>query len=314
MTLLFGIYPGGHVTDDPQTQGPPDDPAAITAALDELGVTLVRGYAHYADLPPRVPEAPPDPVRFATGGRRLDLVACFRSHDPDLTGWLDFLRAQLRRHGDRLACLQITEEANHAGPGGDGGSPVVREALVTGVIAAKREARRLGLDVRIGCNSTLDFDPAQEFWTDLGKRGGDEFRDALDYAGLDFFPDVFRPIPPGDLAGVVTAALTGFRTGSLAAAGLPDTLPMHITEHGWGTGPDRPESRQAEVVAEVVGLVAAHAAALNITTYEHHALRDANSATPAPLFQLGLLRDDYTRKPAFGVLRDLIAEHSGSAP
>ncbi|WIM94009.1 hypothetical protein ACTOB_006009 [Actinoplanes oblitus] len=308
MTLTFGIYPGGHLTDDPETQGPPDDPARIVAALDELGVSLVRGYVHYADEPPRVPEAPPEPVQFATGHRRLDLVTCFRSDNPDLTGWLEFLRTQLRRHGDRLACLQIAEEPNHAGLGGDGGSPVVRDAVVAGVIEARREAGRLGLDVRIGCNSTLDFDPAQEFWTDLGKRGGDEFRDALDYAGLDFFPDVFRPIAPGDLSEVVAAALTGFRTQSLAAAGLPGTLPIHICEHGWGTGPDRPESRQAEVLALVVDLVSAHATTLNIDTYEHHALRDANSATPDPLFQLGILRDDYTPKPAFATFRDLIAQ------
>ncbi|BCJ40624.1 hypothetical protein GCM10010168_73880 [Actinoplanes ianthinogenes] len=308
MTLTFGIYPGGHVTDDPETQGPPDDPARIAAALDELAVSLVRGYVHYADEPPRVPEAPPDPAQFVGAHRRLDLVTCFRSHNPDLTGWHDFLRTQLRLHGERLACLQITEEPNQAGLGGDGGSPVVRDALITGVLEARREAGRLGLDVQIGCNSTLDFDPAQEFWTDLGKRGGDEFRAAVDYVGLDFFPDVFRPIAPDHLSEVVTAALTAFRTQSLAAAGLPDTVPIHISEHGWGTGPGRSEARQAEVVSLVVKLVAVHAGRLNIDTYEHHALRDANSATPNPLFQLGLLRDDYTPKPAFATFRDLVAE------
>ncbi|GIE87591.1 hypothetical protein [Actinoplanes regularis] len=269
------------------------------------------GYASVSAL--RVLEAPPEPFQYATGRRRLDLVACFRECGSDLTGWHDFLREQLRVHGPRLASLQITEEANHAGPGGDGRSPAVRDALVTGVIEAKREAVRLGLDVRIGCNSTLDFSPEQEFWTDLGERGGDEFRAALDYVGLDFFPDVFHPLPADRLPAIVTGALTGFRTLSLAAAGIPDSVPMRITEHGWGTGPDRSYARQAEVLTLVIGIVAEQAATLNIDTYEHFALRDADSDNPNPLFQLGLLRSDYTPKPAFAVYRDLIASSSRSA-
>lgn len=310
MTLTFGIYPGGlGVTDDDSiTQGPPEDPAKITAALDALKILLVRGYVHFVSETDHseLLMAPPNPVQYATGSRRLDLVACFREPGTDLTGWIAFLRSQLRTHGSKLASLQVTEEANHAGPGGDGRSPAVRDALVTGVIEAKREAVRLGLDVKIGCNSTLDFSPDQEFWTDLGKRGGDEFRESLDYAGLDFFPDVFHPIPADRLAVVVAGALTGFRTNSLAAAGIPDTTPIHITEHGWGTGPGRPGSRQAEVLDLVINLVAEHSRSLNISVYEHFALRDADSSHPDPLFQLGLVRSDYTPKPAFDTFRRLI--------
>ncbi|BCY12694.1 hypothetical protein [Actinoplanes sp. L3-i22] len=313
MTLTFGIYPGGlGVTDDDTvTHGPPEDPGKITAALGTLKPLLVRGYVHYDDATYRAGspfvEAPPEPVRYATDGRRLDLVACFREPGTDLTGWLEFLREQLRLHGPRLASLQVTEEANHAGPGGDGRSPAVRDALVAGVIEAKREARRLALDVRIGCNSTLDFSPDQEFWTDLGKRGGDEFRAALDYAGLDFFPDVFRPLPADRLPAIVAGALRGFREQSLAAAGIPESVPIHVTEHGWGTGPDRSYPRQAEVLELVIGIVAENAKTLNIDTYEHFALRDADSDNPDPVFQLGLLRSDYTPKPAFETYRRLIA-------
>lgn len=308
MTLTFGIYPGGlGVTDDDSiTQGPPEDPAKIKTALDALNPSLVRGYAHYGVAEPL--EAPPNPVQYATADRRLDLVACFREPGDDLTGWLHFLRDQLRKHGSVLASLQVTEEANHAGPGGDGGSPAVREALVTGVIEAKREALRLGLDVKIGCNSTLDFSPDQEFWTDLGERGGDEFRESLDYAGLDFFPDVFHRLPAERLPEIVAGALTGFRTLSMAAAGLPGTTPMHVTEHGWATGPGRSDERQAEILELVVGIVAEHSKALNIGAYEHFALRDANSDNPDPVFQLGLLHSDYTPKPAFETYRRLIAD------
>ncbi|MDI6100404.1 hypothetical protein QLQ12_17490 [Actinoplanes sp. NEAU-A12] len=169
---------------------------------------------------------------------------------------------------------------------------------------------RLGIDTRIGCNSTAIFDPDQEFWTDLGRRGGEEFRSALDYAGLDFFPDVFQPIPADRLSEAVTGVLALFRRQSLAAAGIADSVPIHITEHGWGTGVGRPYSRQADVLDTVVRAIDEHSEELNITTYEHFALRDADSDHDHPLFQLGILDSHYEPKPAAATYRNLIAELS----
>lgn len=108
----------------------------------------------------------------------------------------------------------------------------------------------------------------------------------------------------------MTAVLTGFREQSMAAAGIPAGVPIHIGEHGWGTGPDRPYERQAEVVETVVRTVAGLAGPLNIDTYEHFALRDADSANPNPFYQLGLLRSDYTAKPAYAMYKQLIGELS----
>src|SRR5262245_41687871 len=97
MTLTFGIYAGGLATDPDGrvTPGPPEDPGAIAAALDELRLPLVRAYLLY----PTGFEAPPDPWRYATGGRKLDLVVCFREPGDDLTGWLRHLRGLVREHG-----------------------------------------------------------------------------------------------------------------------------------------------------------------------------------------------------------------------
>lgn len=306
MTLTFGIYAAGRIAVDDGS--PPELVDPVLAALDELHGDrpfLVRCYVHY----PTVVEAPPRPEALLNSRRRLDLVACFRDPGHDLTGWLEFLRGLLRRYGPRLASLQITEEADNAGPGGDGGFPAVRQALVEGVVAARREADELGLDVLVGCNSTVVFDPAQEFWSDLGRRGGAEFVGALDYAGLDLFPDVFRPVPVDRLAETVLGALTVFREWSLVAAGIPGSVPIHVTEHGWATGPGRSGARQAEVVDTVVRVVAG--CDLNVTAYEHFALRDADSGRDEPLYQLGLLRSDYSPKPAFAVYRDLVAEFTG---
>jgi hypothetical protein len=267
----------------------------------------VRAYTAFRGADPGPIEAPPGAERYAGEGRRLDHVACFRHRGDDLDGWRAFLQRLLRDHGPDLATLQVTEEPNHAGMGGDGGSPAVRQALVEGVVAARHDADRLGLDVAIGANQTPMPDSGRAFWRDLTARGGDAFAAALGYVGLDFFPDMFRPIPPDRLTAMVTAVLTGLRA-ALTDAGIPPTVPIHITENGWGTGPGRSEARQAEVLEAVVRTVATHAEPLHITTYEQFSLRDADSAHPDPLYHLGLVRSDYTPKPAYDTYRRLIAE------
>ncbi|MVU83574.1 hypothetical protein GPX89_40845 [Nocardia sp. ET3-3] len=318
MTLRFGIYAGGLGEDAHReiTPGPPELSDRIAAALDTLHGAhpfVVRGYIQYRDADGGHRHAPPHPWQYAAEHRKLDLVLCFREPGDDLSGWLQFLRDQIREHGPVLTSLQIAEEPNHAGPGGDGAQRAVRQAVIDGVRAARAEVDRLGLDVRIGCNSSVIIDPAQEFWTDLGRRGGSEFAEALDYVGLDLFPDVFRPIPPENLEAAITAVLTGFRRESLAAAGIPEATPVHITENGWATGPNRSYERQAEVLETVVRTVDGLSADLGITTYEHFALRDSYSDQGDMNLEFGLLRSDYTPKPAFDRYRELIAKYSTPA-
>ncbi|HEV7713080.1 MAG TPA: hypothetical protein VGP16_33110 [Asanoa sp.] len=313
--MEFGIYAGGLAADQDGnvTPGPPERADRIEAALDELHGDrpfLVRGYTHYSDVRGGHLEAPPRPDQHAHGRRRLDLVVCFQEPGDDLTGWLAFLRERIRRLAPVLATIQVGEEGNHSGPGGDGGHAAVRRAIVAGVLAARDEVDRLGIDVRVGCNSTPIFDPEQEYWADLGRLGGSEFAGALDYAGLDFFPDVFRPIPPDALADAVRGVVHGFRAGSLAAAGIPPTTPIHITESGWTTGAGRSPERQAEVLETVLRAVAGIAAEAHVAAYEHFALRDADSDRAELEFGFGLLRSDYTPKPAFATFRKLIAELS----
>ncbi|MGW4897251.1 hypothetical protein ACWEQL_34085 [Kitasatospora sp. NPDC004240] len=319
--LLFGIYPGSLTGDDAGglAAGPPDDPARVTEALDRLQGRpgrpfLVRAYLGFDDStrPGTVhgTRTPADAARYAVHGRRLDLVAQYRSAAGDVDGYCAFLCELVAQYGAVTDTLQIAEEPNAVGnPLLDGHYPRVEEAVVRGVSAARARARELGHDhLRIGFNTTVLFGPGASFVAGLTALGGETFVADLDYIGLDFFPDVFQPVAAGELAGAVGWLLRHHRESVLTPAGLGH-LPLHITEHGWPTGPDRPASRQAEVVETVVGAVADHADELDLSGYTHFALRDADSTDPGLFHRFGLTTDDYTPKPAFETFRALIEKY-----
>ncbi|WBP89054.1 hypothetical protein [Kitasatospora cathayae] len=316
MTFTFGIYPGGSLGDETGLIEPvrPDDPARIAAVLRELQGNapefLVRAYRSYGDDVHRTPERP---ERYATDGRKLDLVLQFGVRSGSLDGWTDYVRQVVRAEGSRLAVVQICEEPNLDLPTLDGSIPNVHRALVEGVIAAKEEALACGYDrLAVGFNAVPSFDPADTFWPELGELADERFHGALDYVGLDFFPDVFRPVPDGQLADAVRAVVTGFRNDALPRAGIGPAVPLRICENGWPTGPGRSEERQAEVVEQVIRTVAELADRLALRSYSFFALRDADSAGRGLFHHFGLLRDDYTPKPAFDVYRNLISELSVS--
>ncbi|MFI9625683.1 hypothetical protein [Streptomyces sp. NPDC052042] len=316
--LLFGIYPGSVAGDDSGglAAGPPDDPARVSHALDLLQGRagrpfLVRAYTGFGDDTrlggPHPTGTPAAAERYAGRGRRLDLVAQYRSAAADIDGYCAFLRELVEQYGASTGTLQVAEEPNVASNSVlDGYYPGVSEAIVRGVSAAKARARELGhTHLRVGFNTTPLFGPAASFVTGLTALGGDGFVAELDYVGLDFFPDVFRPVPAAELAPSVEGLLRHHRHTVLEPAGLGH-LPLHITEHGWPTGPDRSPRRQAEVVETVVRVIAAHARELRLSGYTHFALRDADSANPDLFHRFGLTADDYTPKPAFEAMRALI--------
>ncbi|GAB3569625.1 hypothetical protein GCM10027445_21690 [Amycolatopsis endophytica] len=318
--MLFGIYPGSVTGDDSGglAGGPADDPELMADAVGVLQGRpdrpfLVRAYLGFHDeTPPVGPHptlTPVDAARYTGQGRSLDLVAQYQSASGNIAGYQTFLRQLVEQYGPHTGTLQVTEEPNVPGnPTLDGYYPKVVEALVTGVGAAKDHARRLGHDhLRVGFNTTPLFGPGASFIAGLTEAGGPEFVRALDYVGLDFFPDVFRPVPAAELGDAVTGLLRHHRDNILTPAGLGH-LPVHITEHGWPTGPGRSPQRQSEVVETVVRTIATHAAELGISGYTHFALRDADSENPGLFHRFGLMTDGYTPKPSFHTYRDLIDE------
>ncbi|MFD7642117.1 hypothetical protein ACFV4P_15815 [Kitasatospora sp. NPDC059795] len=311
----FGIYPGALLGGEQGIVHPvsPDDPRRVAEALDDLQGAepefLVRVYRSFASTV-TAPGQTPDGWEAYLGrpGRKVDLVLQFREPTGSRDGWERYVRGQVRALGARLGSVQICEEPNADLPVLDGSIPGVREALVAGVVAAKEEVRTLGLSAEVGFNAVPSFGPAAPFWDALGALADARFLDALDYVGLDFFPDVFTPVPAERLADGVAWVLHGFRHTDLPKAGIPATVPIRICENGWPTGPGRSEQAQARTLETVVRTVAGQAAALNLDGYTLFALRDADSRGDTLFHGFGLLRDDHTRKAAFETYRRLIAE------
>lgn len=316
--LVFGIYAGSGLALDSvlgTISGPPDDLQQVKKSLDLLDQSsehfLIRGYLQYIGEGKCAGITPPHMEQYTNNnGRGLDLAICFRPkvyHEDD---WTNFIRDTILRYKGTLVKVQITEEPNNPDTqsGGDGSSPNILEAIVSGVIAAKDEVRKQNLKVQVGFNAVPSFDPNNKFWENLGSMSSQEFIDAVDYIGLDFYPGVFRPLPPGlTVSTAVKGVLHHFRNVNLKAGQFPVHKAIHVTENGWPTSETRTEEEQVTGIREMIDAIFEKRKELNITHYEFFDLRDADSSKPG--LQFGLLRSDYTPKPAFDTFRELIAKY-----
>ena len=85
---------------------------------------------------------------------------------------------------------------------------------------------------------------------------------------------------------------------------------MKVEENGWPTFPGRSWAMQATVLREMVTAVHDFRGTYNVTDYRWFDLRDHRSSSTNFQHQYGLLRDDYTPKPAFAVYEELVSEHT----
>jgi hypothetical protein len=312
--VIFGIWPGVVAADLVSLKPlgcPPEDPDKTLAALRRLQGTAsefyVRSYRHFGEGSPPRPGAAPAPLRpelYAGQGRLVDLVACYQSPVPDPRGFAGFVRQAVRDVADwGGGKVQVGEELNCPAPL-DGGSPGCFEAVGAGVAAALEERDRSGAPVLVGVNAAGVPDPV--FWDQFTGAIGPYNTRRLDYVGLDAFPDVFRPIPYQDLTKAVTSLLQHFRTVT-AGAGVPETTPIHMTETGWPTDDQRTEDTQVQVLTAVADAVLA--SGTGVQAYEWFSLRDGLT-TGTWTARFGLLRDDYTPKPAFAAIQQLIADQT----
>jgi hypothetical protein len=143
----------------------------------------------------------------------------------------------------------------------------------------------------------------------VARLGGPAFAAAVDYAGLDMYPDVFGPpVALDQLDRAVDWLLRSFREEVLPIAGIGPGTPIRICENGWPTGPGRTPEQQADVLETILRAVHARREELNVTHWELFTLRDADSSNDGLFHQFGVLRDDYSPKPAFERLRGLFRE------
>jgi hypothetical protein len=229
-----------------------------------------------------------------------------------LAGYLRFVRAAMRHlaHTRNVVGVQITNEANVPGQpdASDGDYPGVEQALVRGVRAAKRESHRAGRgDIEVGFNVAAQAPPA--FWRRLRTEGGPSFGRAVDWVGVDLYPQTWTSTGargPRAAGAAMRAELRRLRRGALPTAGIPRRARLHVSENGFPTGPTRDEAQQAELLTAAIEAVAAVSRRYGVSDYRWFGLRDANSSEPSFEAQYGVLRDDYTPKPGFHALRQLI--------
>jgi hypothetical protein len=257
--------------------------------------------------------------RYTRRGFRVELQLRYHprpNQEGDVNAWVRFVRKVTRLFGKdrRVVGLQVANEVNFypiAPDASDSAYAGAQEALVRGVIAAQDVVRRRGYkQLEIGFNWAYRTDPNRErnFWEYLRDRGGSGFVKAVDWVGLDAYPGtVFPPVetPGGERDGMV-AAMSQLRECFMPIAGLDAAVPIHVEENGWPTGPGRTEVAQAAAMEAMIGAVHEFRGTYNVTDYRWFDLRDHNSSSPNFQQHYGLLRDDYSAKPAFALYRALV--------
>lgn len=316
--MNFGIYAGSVAgTETGLATGKQDNAALILKALTELQnsseIFLVRGYIQYLGEGKLDFEAPENVEQYIAGNRKLNLVLCYRSNTFNENDWKNIIKKVINRYHKNLHSIQITEEPNlKVAFAGDGGFDNIEKALLIGLLTAKEEIIKRQMQTKVGFNVVPSFNPDDNFWNVIGSKEFEEFRNAIDYIGLDFYPDVFRPVAadgqPNDLKESVINVLKYFRNVNLRAGNISSSIPIHITENGWSTGNDRTYEKQAKVIEKIIRTIYSLKGDLNIQEYQLFALRDADTSNQNMFYQFGLLKDDYLPKPAFDTYRKLISE------
>jgi hypothetical protein len=330
--LVFGVYPGGAAgTVGPSGPVAPENPALRMAALKRLRSRrrpfVLHLYASYtgADGSSAAQQVGEEIGEYGKAGFQTELVVAYRPADggspADVGGFVEFVRAAVRSLGPvpGFDSLQVTNEANQGGSPNtsDGYYADAKDALIDGVVAAKGEIRGHGFThIEVGFNWAYATDAGERaFWRYLGHHGGRRFIDDLDWVGLDAYPGTWGPALGGrglaaETTRFIDGALHAARVTYMPLAGIPHTVALRVSETGYPTGPGRTEAMQVTVMKAAVEAVYHARATYNITGLRWFDLRDADSSSSSFESQYGLMRDDYSPKPAFGAYRTLVARLS----
>jgi hypothetical protein len=325
--LRFGINPAGTAGAlGPTVEPVPDSPGRTRAALRMLepgagAPFYIRLNRFFWSLgPPGIRHFMKLTRRYTRRGYLVELQLRYHprpEQEGDVDAWVRFVRRVVRKFGanENVRALQVTNEVNFfpiVPDASDSYFAGAREALVRGVIAAKRKARRLGYDqLKIGFNWAFRTDPAREqaFWTEIGALGGERFVHSLDWVGLDAYPGtIFPPVETeGGYRDGMVNALSSLRDCYMPIASIPASIPIHVEENGYPTlEPARSYAEQVVAMRQMVGAVDEFRGTYNVTDYRWFDLRDHRTSSLNFQQHFGLLEGDYTPKPAFAVYGELI--------
>ena len=326
--MRFGITPGvetGQLGSGPAPPRTPEDPAQQIAALERLrppGAPFVLRLHRFfwSDREAGVQRFLELADRYTSRGFLVELQLRYHpdeQQEGDIPAWLAYVRDVVRRFGrnPRVVAIQVTNEVNltFSPDSSDGAYRGAREALIQGVIAAKEEAVQQGhRHLEIGFNWAYRTEESNErsFWQSLRDQGGPAFVASVDWVGLDAYPGTFFPPAhlPGEERDGMVNAMSVLRECFMPIPGFPASVPIHVEENGWPTGPGRTYERQAEVAETLIRAVHDFRGTYNVSDYRWFNLRDGDSSSQNFQTQYGLMRDDYVEKPAFAVFQRLTAE------
>jgi len=332
--LRLGIDPGlAGSAGGAQLPTTPDDPAKDLAGVKALAVPgrllVVRlNRLFWSDGQPGIAAFQQLVQRYSSAGFLVELQV--RYHPPsgeagDIPAWLAYVRRVVDTFGanPRVVSMTITNEVNiNFSPNtSDGSYSGAQDALIGGIEAAHQEAlKRRFTQLRFGFTYAYRFPQDSSFFSYLAVHGGPAFVHALGFVGLDFYPGAVYPpaMAPGDTYRAELAQAAGvLRNCFEPQAGIGPAVPIWITEDGISSGTGS-EADQATALGELVQAAHDYSGTFNITDYRWFNLRDSTSSTqPAYLAPLtfsafGLLRDDYSAKPALAAYRQVIARLGAS--
>jgi hypothetical protein len=332
--VRFGVDPGiAGSAGGVQMPSVPDDPARDLAAVRALRppgrVVVVRlNRLMWSDGARGIAAFQRMVRRYARAGFQVELQVRYHpasGEAGDIAAWISYVRHVVDVFGGdrRVVAMTITNEVNvtFSPNTSDGYYAGAKDALIRGIEAASREARRRGFrQLRFGFTYAYRFAPAGDaaFFSYLASHGGRAFRRALGFVGLDFYPGTIYPpvMAPGDSYRAEFAQAAGVVRDCLAPkAGIGRRVPIWITENGVPTGVFS-EAQQAAALQELVHAAHDYSGTYGITDYRWFNLRDSTESPPAtligPTFSSdGLLRADYSPKPSFGAYRSLIRSLGG---
>lgn len=327
--LTFGITPqlAGSVGAT-QQEAVPLDPRRTRRALRQLRprgrkLVLHLNRLFWADRRAGIRRFARLAGRYARAGFRSEIQVRYHPdarQEGDIEAWARYVRRVVRRLGSRpgVVGFTITNEANlPISPNtSDGAYEGVIPALVRGIVVADRELRRIGRPrLPVGFSVMWRWLPDRDaaFWEEIGARATPAFRRALDYVGLQIYPGLVWPPTtlPGRSAGEeIVEALTLVRRCFMPKASLGRRYELWVSENGYSTRPaTSSDEEQLEKLRSTIRWTKRYSGTLNVTDYRYFNLRDNRSNGTDMFDHVGLLRDDYSRKPAFAEYRRLIRRH-----